>query len=262
MAVGAAFAALIALGGGSVAAYPVAPTPVPSASSSPTPAPSGNVLPFDSTVSVVLDQSISSSSSHAGDLIAAHLKDALAVSGHVVAPAGTPVKIRVIAASPADIGDVYGFVDVFFEPMVLPDGRSLPLRAPVARLEPHVSSGHESTVEWEDTIEDQVIPYHFLYHIFRKGKNFVLKPGSELPARTEATLKLLPNGTMAIQTPRPLAQDLQIPKSTFPTQPPATPFGPSESKSRKTPAPVTTPSPTPWPTPQPPTPTPSASTAL
>ena len=193
-------------------------------------------------------------------MIAAHLKDPLSVGGRVVAPAGTAVKIRVVAASPADIGDVYGFVDVFFEPMVLPDGRSLPLRAPVARLEPHVSAGHESTVEWEDTIEDQVIPYHFLYHIFRKGKNFVLKAGSELPARTEATLTLLPNGTMAIQTPHPLAQDLQIPKATFPTQPPATPLGVS-SPSRKTPAPSTTPTPTPWPTPEPPTPTPPASAA-
>jgi len=177
----------------------------------------------------------------------------------VLAPAGNPVKIRVVSASPADIGDVYGFVDVFFEPMTLPDGRTLPLRAPVARLEPHVSAGHESTVEWEDTIEDQVIPYHFLYHIFRKGKNFVLKAGSELPARTEATITLLPNGTLAIETPRPLAEGLSMPKATFPTQAPATPFGPGETKSRKTPAPVTTPTTTPWPTPEPPTPTPPAS---
>ena len=130
----------------------------------------------------MLDEALSSSASHAGQILSAHLKDTLVVGGRVVAPAGAPVKIRVVAASPADIGDVYGFVDVFFEPMPLPDGRMLPLRAPVARLEPHVSAGHESTVEWEDTIEDQVIPYHFLYHIFRKGKNFVLKAGSELPA--------------------------------------------------------------------------------
>lgn len=207
----------------------------------------------------MLDQALSSSSSHTGDIVAAHLKDPLAVGGRVVAPAGTPVKIRVVDASPADIGDVYGFIDVFFEPMTLPDGRVLPLRAPVARLEPHVSAGHESTVEWEDTIEDQVIPYHVLYHIFRKGKNFVLKPGSELPARTEATLTVAPNGTVAIETPQPLARDLAMPKATFPTQPPATPFGPGEPKSRKTPAPLTTPTPTPWPTPEPPTPTPAAS---
>ena len=208
---------------------------------------------------VVLDEALSSSSSHAGQILNAHLKDALTVAGRAIAPAGTPVQIRVVAASPADIGDVYGFVDIFFEPMTLPDGRALPLRAPVSRLEPHVSAGHESTVEWEDTIEDQVIPYHFLYHIFRKGKNFVLKAGSELPAHTEATLTLLPNGTIAIQTPHPPAQDFHMPKPTFPTQAPATPFGPDHMSGRKTPAPVTTPTPTPWPTPEPPTPTPSPS---
>jgi hypothetical protein len=259
-AAGAAFTALVLLGAGSVAAYPVTPTPAPTASSSPSPPPSGNTLPFDSNLTVVLDDALSSSTSRAGQVISAHLKDAISVGGQVVAPSGTPVKIRIVSASAADIGDVYGFVDVFFEPMTLPDGRLLPLRAPVARLEPHVSAGHESTVEWEDTIEDQVVPYHFLYHIFRKGKNFVLKAGSELPARTEATVTVLKNGTVAIETPRPLAEDLQMPKATFPTQVPATPFGPAgETKSRKTPSPVTTPSPTPWPTPEPPTPTPSAS---
>ncbi|MGA8534761.1 MAG: hypothetical protein WB615_11675 [Candidatus Tumulicola sp.] len=206
----------------------------------------------------MLDEAISSKSSRAGQFVAAHLKDSLTVGGRVVAPAGTAAKIRIVAASPADIGDVYGFVDIFFEPLVLPDGRPLPLRAPVARLEPHVSAGHESTVAWEDTIEDQVIPYHVLYHIFRSGKNFVLNAGSELPAHTEATLTVLPNGTIAIETPHPVAQSLQMPKASFPVQPLATPFGPAGgTKSRKTPAPPATPTPTPWPTPEPPTPTPS-----
>ena len=259
-AAGGVFAALIVLGAGSVAAYPVAPTPAPTASTTPSPAPSGNTLPFDSNLTLVLDAALSSSTSRAGQIVPAHLRDALSVGGRVVAPPGTPVQIRIVSSSAADIGDVYGFVDVFFEPMTLPDGRMLPLRAPVSRLEPHVSAGHQSTVEWEDTIEDQVVPYHFLYHIFRKGKNFVLKAGSELPARTEATLTLLSNGTVAIQTPRPLTEDLLVPKPTFPTQPPATPFGPAGgSKSRKTPSPLTTPTPTPWPTPEPPTPTPAAS---
>jgi hypothetical protein len=222
--------------------------------------PSGNSLPFDSNLVVVLDAAISSKASRAGELVPAHLKDPLTVGGRVIAPAGSPAKIKIVASSAADIGDVYGFVDIFFEPLVLSDGRTLPLRAPVARLEPHVSAGHESTVGWEDTIEDQVIPYHFLYHIFRKGKNFVLNAGSEIPAHTEATVTALPNGTIAIQTPHPLAQDLEMPKATFPVQPFATPFGPAGgSKSRKTPAPAATSTPTPWPTPEPPTPTPSSS---
>jgi hypothetical protein len=225
--------------------------------------PSGNVLPFDSNLVFVLDDAISSKASRVGQFIPAHLKNPLEVGGRVIAPAGASTKIRIVAVSAADVGDVYGFVDIFFEPLELPNGRTLPLRAPVARLEPHVSSGHESTVAAEDTIEDVVIPYHFLYHIFRKGKNFVLNAGSELPALTEATLTALPNGAVAIQTPHPLEPNLRVPKSTFPVEPLATPFGPAGGPkgSRKTPAPVTTPTPTPWPTPEAPTPTPSASTS-
>ncbi|MEO6834977.1 MAG: hypothetical protein ABI231_03605 [Candidatus Tumulicola sp.] len=218
------------------------------------------MLPFDSGLVFVLDDPISSKSSRTGQIVGAHLKEPIAVGGRIVAPAGTLAKIRIVAVSAADIGDVYGFVDVFFEPLDLPDGRVLPLRAPIARLAPHDSTGHESTVALEDTIEDQVIPYHYLYHIFRKGKNFVLGAGSELPARTEAALTVLPNGTIAIETPRPPRQNLQMPKPTFPIEPEATPFAPGTGpKSRKTPAPVPTPTPTPWETPEPPTPTPSPS---
>ena len=212
----------------------------------------------------ITDDPISSKSSQSGQLVHAHLKDALTVGGRVVAPAGTPATIKIVSVSAADIGDVYGFVDIFFEPLVLPDGRSLPLRAPIARLSPRVTAGHESTVAVEDTIEDQVIPYHWLVHIFRKGKNFVLNPGSQIPARTEATLTALPNGTVAIQTPVPPPTSLKVPKSSFPVLPEATPFGPNGGNARgRSPAPLPTPtatstsSPTPEPAGSPaPTPTP------
>jgi hypothetical protein len=208
------------------------------------------VLPFDSGLVFVLDDAISSKASHAGQLINVHLKDALTVGGRQLAPAGTPGKIKIVDVSRADIGDVYGFVDIYFEPLTLPDGRSLPIRAPYTRLAPHVSAGHESTVALEDTVADQVIPFHWLYHIFRQGKNFVLNAGSEIPARTEATLTALPNGTVAIETPRPPMEDLLPPKSSFPVEPIATPFGPAAGKRP-------TPSPTPWPTPAWPSATPS-----
>ncbi len=212
-------------------------------------------MPFDSSVIFVLDESISSKSSKTGDLIPVHLKDALTVGGHVVAPAGTDTKIRITNVEHAGIGDVYGFVDIFFEPLVLPDGRTLPLRAPVARLSPRTTAGHESTVEMEDTVGDIFVPYYVLYQVMRKGKNFVLQSGSELPARTEATLTALPSGTVAIQTPRPPAQTLAVPKSTFPVEPVATPFGPFGGTKKAHPSP----SPTPWPTPAWPSPSPSPS---
>jgi hypothetical protein len=257
LAKSALFLLCVATGAGAAGAYPVSPTPAPvsSPSTSPSPAPKGNVLPFDSDLIFVIDESISSKASHAGQIVKIHLKNDLAVGGRVVAPAGTPGSLRIVAVSHADVGDVYGFVDIYFEPLTLPDGRTLPLRAPFARLAPRDSYGHESTVALEDTVADQVIPFHWLYHILRKGKNFVLSPGSEIPARTEATLTALPNGTVAIETPRPPATNLAIPNSSFPVEPIATPFGPAGGKRQVHP----TPSPTPWATPAWPSSSPSAS---
>ena len=74
----------------------------------------------------------------------------------------------------------------------------MPLRAPVARLSPSVSAGHDSTVGAEDTVGDIFVPYYPLWQIFRKGKNFVLGAGSGVPARTEATITAQTNGTIAI----------------------------------------------------------------
>jgi hypothetical protein len=91
------------------------PTPSPSA-----PAP-GSVLPFDSTLLFVLDDPITSKGAKAGQLIRAHLKSAIVVAGRVIAPAGTPGQIRIVDSSPSEITDVYGFVDIFFEPLALPD---------------------------------------------------------------------------------------------------------------------------------------------
>jgi hypothetical protein len=279
----AAAATLVLAARSPVRAYPVAPAPRPQASAQTTAQPTGNVLPFDSNLTFTIDDAISSKSSKRGEVIGVRLKNPLVIGGRTIAPAGTPAKLRIVDVSPADIGDVYGFVDIFFEPLQLPDGRTVPLRAPIARLAPHDSSGHESTVELEDTIEDEVIPYHFLYHIFRKGKNFVLGAGSQIPARTEATITALPNGTVAIETPQPMRPELRMPKSTFPSQPYATPFGNGANQSRPYrgphpsasasgspspsasgapsagPSPAVSPSPTgtPWPTPEPPTPTPS-----
>jgi hypothetical protein len=227
------------------------PTPMPKASPSPT-APPANVLPLDSTLMLVLDDPISSKSSKAGEMVRAHLKNAIVVGGRIVAPAGTNATIRIVDVSPSDIADTYGFVDIFCEPLALPDGRTLPLRAPVARLEPRVSSGHESTVAAEDTVGDIFVPYYGLYQIFRKGKNFVLGPGSEIPARTEATITAQPNGAIAIVTPRPLAVSGEAPNSSYRAVPVATPFGPAvETPHRKvaTPAPSSSPSPSPSPSP-------------
>ncbi|HVR45171.1 MAG TPA: hypothetical protein VMT95_00815 [Candidatus Binatia bacterium] len=217
---------------------------MPKATPTPSPQPTGNVLPFDSTLLFVLDDPISSKGAKAGQMIRAHLKTALVVGSRTVAPAGAPEQIRIVDASPADIADTYGFVDIYYEPLALPDGRMLPLRAPVARLEPRVSSGHESTVGAEDTVGDIFVPYYPLWQIFRHGKNFVLLSGSELPARTEATISAQPSGSIGIVTPPPLLPGNETPNSAFPVLPMATPIGGTPQAAR-----LPTPSPKPSPTP-------------
>jgi hypothetical protein len=230
------------------------PTPMPKATSSPSAPAPGNVLPLASTLLFVLDDPISSKGSKSGQIVRAHLKADIVVGGHTIATAGAPAQIRIVDVSPADIADQYGFVDIFFEPLTLSDGRKLPLRAPVSRLSPEVSSGHGSTVGAEDTIGDIFVPYYPIYQILRKGKNFVLGPGSVIPADTEATLTMQPNGVTAIVTPHPLAESTETPISTFPTMPLATPFGPEAL-----PRPRATPRPSPSPAPPSPVPSPSPS---
>lgn len=222
------------------------PTPSPSA------APPANALPYDSMLLFVLDDSISSKSTKTGQIVHAHLRSAIVVGGRAVVPAGTPEQIRVVDSSASDIMDTYGFVDIFFEPMKLPDGRALPLRTPITRLTPNISSGHESTVSAEDTVGDIFVPYYSLWQLVRHGKNFVLGAGSVLPANTEAMLAAQPNGSLAIVTPPPLLDSKETPNSAFPVMPIATPFGPEGAtpRPRSTPHPTATPSD--WPTVSPP----------
>lgn len=228
------------------------PTPMPKPTPSPSALPPGSALPYDSMLLFVIDDPISSKSSKTGAVVRAHLRSAIVVAGRIVAPAGTPEEIRIVDSSASDIMDTYGFVDIFFEPLKLPDGRAIPLRTPIVRLTPNISSGHESTVGAEDTVGDIFVPYYSLWQIARHGKNFVLGAGSVLPANTEAMLAARPNGSIAIVTPPPLLQSTATPNPTFPVEPLATPFGPDGGmpRARTTPHPTATPSD--WPTVSPP----------
>lgn len=195
------------------------------------------MFPLGSSLAFILDGAISSSGSKAGDIVKAHLEQALVVEGVTVAPAGSPVEIKIADASPASNPDIYGFVDIYFRPLALPDGRTIPLHAPASHLNVNVSSGHSSTVGVEDTIGDIWAPT-LLLHVFRKGRNFVLEPGAHIHALTDATVLIARNGGVAIETPAPLVLDAETPISSYRSVPMATPQ--SSYKPALTPPPLST----------------------
>lgn len=196
-------------------------TPRTSASPSATPKPAPNVLPFGSSLTFILDGTISSASSKAGEIVKAHLEHALEVDGVTVAPAGSPIEIKIADASPASNPDIYGFVDVYFRPLLLADGRTIPLRAPASHLNVNISAGHDATVGVENTIGDVWAPT-MLFHVFRKGRNFVLEPGAHINAFTDATVMIARGGAVMIETPAPLVLDAETPISSFRSVPMAT----------------------------------------
>lgn len=203
-------------------------------------APNSTTLPFGYETLFVLDDTISSASNKAGDVVRMHLKDPLIVGGRVIAPAGAPASLRVIDSSAAQMLDTYGFVDIYVEPLGLADGRSVPLGVEATRLTPRNTAGHRSTVEIEDAIEDIVIPYAGLYQIFRQGRNFVVHPGAELRARIEATLTATPLG-MRIETPQPFAAPRDAPRASFQAEPLAHPMPPPPPPATAAPSPTATP---------------------
>ncbi len=249
----ASFAGLIAASAMLAAIGPLAPlharafpmqTPQakPSASASPTPKPPPNTLPFGSTLSFVLDGTISSASSKAGQVVEAHLSEPLVLNGLTVAPQSATTQIKIVDASPASNPDVYGYVDIYVRPLQLPDGRTIPLRAPATHLNVNISAGHASTADVENTVGDIFTPT-MLLHVFRKGRNFVLEPGATIKLRIQATLVALAGGTVAIETPAPLLLEAETPVSSYRSMPMVTPQAsvrmpmPTPTISRGTPSP-------------------------
>lgn len=192
-------------------------------SASPAPVANQNALPLDSSLFLVLDDTISSRG-QAGKTIRAHLRDPIVVGGITVAPKGTPAQITVVHTQGAQMANVDGSVDIYIEPLTLPNGSSLPLITPTAHIDPHVSAGQASTRGISDTVQDIFIPYHYLYHMLRKGMEVNLGPGTVIRARTAAELRAV-HGAVAIVTPPPIAGGVGAPTAPFRPAAVATPAG-------------------------------------
>lgn len=226
LAVAAACAAAAVGAGPQTARAIVVPTPPPPAAAptaTPTGTPNSTVLPLDSSLFFVLDETISSRLKP-GTLVRAHLRDGLVLDGKTIAPAGTPVEIEVSQAVPAHMGNEDGSVDIYFESLRLADGKSIPLDTPTGHIDPHISVGQYNTRAVTDTVGDIFIPGHYIYHMLRKGRDVALGPGTVLRARTGASI-MIEGSAVVVSTPHPFITVEDTPHPAFSPAPMYTPPG-------------------------------------
>jgi len=197
---------------------PEAPRTAPSASLAPVAL--GTTLPLGSTLDFVLDDKIDSGSSKPGTVVRMHLKSALVLGATTVAPAGTPGTLAIVATQRAGSGDINGAVQIHLDPLVLPNRAPvLPIRATHEYLNIQLSSGQRATRATTDTVGDIFVPYHVLYHAFRRGRQFVFPVGSVIRAQTAATLDASNPARIVLSTPPPFASTYDAPHADL-TPPP------------------------------------------
>ena len=250
----AVIAAAVLFGNTPSVALPTAQTtlgPTPGPSALP---PGTRELALGSSLFFVLDDRMSSKTNRTGDVVRAHLRDALVLNGMTIAPAGAPAFIKVSNVRGARSPDQDGSVDIFFEPFILSNHQELPLHAPTSHLSVRVSAGTLSTAGITDTVKDIFIPYHYLYRMFRKGADLQLDPGTLLRARTAATLAAVKSGGVTVLAAPPISTSIDPVHADYKPMPFAT-VAPSKQPP-PTVAPKLTPSPSPADSP---TPTTSAS---
>lgn len=205
----------------------VVPTPPPRRDaapvSTPTVTPNSTILPLDSSLFVVLDEPISSRLK-AGTIVRAHLRDPIVLENRTIAAAGTPVEIEVYEVTPAHMGNEDGSVDIYFRPLTLADGKSVPLTTPTGHIDPHVSVGQYNTRATVDTVGDIFIPGHYIYHMLRKGRDVTLGAGTVLRARTAASVMVSHQG-LVVATPHPFLTVTDTPHPAFSPAPMYTPPG-------------------------------------
>ena len=229
---------------------PEPPRSTPSGPASLAPAAPGATLPFGSTILLVLDDKIDSGSSKPGTIIHMHLREPLVVNGANVAAAGTPATLEIVTTRHAQSGDVDGAVQVHLDPIALP-GRheALPVRAYHEYLTIELTSGQRATRSTTDTIADIFVPYHVIYHAFRRGRQLVLPVGSVLRAQTGATIDARDPKAIVLTSPPPFVSTNDEPHAEltpppFYTPAPARPKPLPKGKPTLPPTPVPTATPT------------------
>lgn len=184
----------------------------------------GATLPFGSTLLLVLDDKIDSGATKPGTIIHMHLRAPLVVNGAAIAPAGTPATLAIVTTRHAQSGDIDGAVQIHLDPIALP-GRSeaLPVRANHEYLTIELTAGQQATRGTTDTIADIFVPYHVLYHAFRRGRQLVLPVGSVLRAQTGATIDASDPKAIVVTTPPPFVSTYDAPHADLTPSPYYTP---------------------------------------
>ena len=214
------------------------------------PAAAGFLLSTGSVETIVLDHAVSTADLEPGAIVPAHLRDAIVLRGKTLAKAGAPVQLFVTEVRRAGNG-VGGEVVLRVEPVHLGDELSLPMRL----LHPALSS----TLVLANP-DDIVLPAKDK-NLPIRGSDLTLLPGTQLRARTTATVDATDPNKTVLATPlpytlskeRPYAAFTPIPLTTY--DPKAFTPAPRRRRGKPTPSPSPSPSasetasPTPNPTP-------------
>ncbi|GAC1542304.1 MAG: hypothetical protein NVS3B16_07110 [Vulcanimicrobiaceae bacterium] len=201
---------------------PAAPRSAPSTSAAPVVP--GVTLPFGSTILLVLDDKIDSGSTKSGTIVRMHLRAPLIANGATIAPAGTPATLAIVSTRGARSGDVDGAVQIHLDPIALPGhAEALPVRAYHEFLTIERTAGQDATRGTTDTLADIFVPYHMLYHAFRRGRQLVLPPGSVLRAQTGATIDASDPKAFVLTTPPPFVSTNDVPHADLTAPPYYTP---------------------------------------
>lgn len=202
--VSAAFAALAA-----AVAFPLLVHADPSQ-----PAAAGFLLPAGTPEVIVLDHTINTAQIEPGDIVPAHLRQAIVLRGKTLAQAGTQVHLIVTEVRRSGNG-VSGEVLLRAEPLRLNDDLSLPVRLMHPALSPLLvlANGDDVTVPAKARSE------------LRQGTELILPAGTLLRARTAATVDATNAEKMVVVTPPPFTISTERPYSAF-TPIPLTTYNP------------------------------------
>lgn len=175
----------------------------------------GFLLSLGTPQTLVLDHAIDSAHIEPGDIVPAHLRAAIVVRGKTLAPAGEQVHLLVTEVRRAGNG-ASGQVVLRVEPLHLAENLTLPVRLPHPALSP--------LLVLADT-DDVVIPARAKSDLHQGGDLF-LPAGTQLRARTAATIDATDPEKITVASPPPYTLSTERPYAAF-TPIPLTTYNPT-----------------------------------